>query len=123
MGLYAPFFIKGEHMYFKVNNNLWNIKFVNSNNTNLRRSNNTYTLGVTDNNDKTIFLSNQLSGYMLNKVLCHELTHVFCFEYDYCVNLKTEEIIADFMSLYGKDIVLIADDIMNSFLRRLINER
>ena len=77
------------------------------------------TFGVTDNSKKTVYLADNLNDYMMDKVFCHELVHVYCFEKDYYVDLKTEEIIADFMSLYGRDIIYLADDIMDSILRRI----
>lgn len=83
------------------------------------RSNSTYTLGVCDNGNKTIFLNNRLSGKLLDKVICHELTHVYSFEFNYVMDIQTEEIVADFMSLFGRDIIYMADDIMNKVLRRI----
>lgn len=102
---------------FTVNGKTWNIAFLEPTNDNLMRSDNVYTLGVTDNNLKTIFLSNKLHGKMLDKVLCHELVHVYSFENDCDIDIQTEEIIADFMSLYGRDIIYLADDIMNGVLK------
>lgn len=103
---------------FTVNGKTWNIDFVEPLNRNLMRSDNVYTLGVTDNSLKTIFLSNKLYGKMLDKVLCHELVHVYSFENNCEINIQTEEIIADFMSLYGRDIIYLADDIMNGVFKK-----
>lgn len=103
---------------FTVNGETWNIDFVDPLNRNLMRSDNVYTLGVTDNSLKTIFLSNKLYGKMLDKVLCHELVHVYSFENDCEIDIQTEEIIADFMSLYGREIIYLADDIMNGVLKK-----
>lgn len=103
---------------FTVNGKTWNIDFVEPLNRNLMRSDNVYTLGVTDNSLKTIFLSNKLYGKMLDKVLCHELVHVYSFENDCEIDIQTEEIIADFMSLYGRDIIYLADDIMNGVFKK-----
>ena len=103
---------------FAVNGKAWNIDFVEPLNRNLMRSDNVYTLGVTDNSLKTIFLSNKLYGKMLDKVLCHELVHVYYFENNCEIDIQTEEIIADFMSLYGRDIIYLADDIMNGVFKK-----
>lgn len=78
----------------------------------MRRSDGSITLAVTDNNTKCVYMNNKLSGYMFDKVLCHELVHVFCFEFDYIVDLQTEEIIANFLSLYGRDIIYLLDDLV-----------
>lgn len=83
------------------------------------RSDNTYTLGVCDNGKKCIFLSDRLRGKMLDKVLCHEITHIYCFEFGYDIDVRTEEIVADFMSLFGRDIIYLADEIMGKILRRI----
>ena len=99
-------------MTFTVNNNIWYLEFVKPNSRYLMRSDNSITLGMTDNNVKTVYINNRLNDYMKDKVLCHELTHVFAFEFDYYMDIDTEEIVADFMSLYGRDIVYLLDDLI-----------
>ena len=90
---------------FKVNGVRWHIAYEMPNSPNLMRSDGVYTLGVADNNVKTIFLNNRLNGSMLDRVLCHELTHVYSFENDLDIPIEVEEIIAYFMSLYGREII------------------
>lgn len=97
---------------FKVNGTEWNISIVAPYSDILKRSDNVYTLGVTDNSLKTIFLSNKLRGRMLDKVLCHEITHVYSFENGCDFDIQTEEVIADFMSLFGRDVIYLLDDLM-----------
>lgn len=104
---------------FKINGVNWNIIFVPPNSSNLQRSDGSITLGVCDNSKKCIFLNNRLNERMTDKVLCHELTHVFSFEYNYSMDIQTEEIVADFMSLFGRDIIYLADSIMNVLARRI----
>ena len=105
-------------MKFTVNNNRWALQFANPNSEELRRSDNVYTLGVTDNNNKTVTIAYGMSDYMTNKVLCHELVHVYSFENNCNIDMKTEEIIADFMSLYGRDIIYIADSIISNVMEK-----
>lgn len=100
-------------MVFLINDTIWRVQYVNANSSELRRSDGTCTFGVTDNNNKTVTIMKNMSDYMTNKVLCHELVHVFCFENNYNIDIQTEEIIADFMSLYGRDIIYLADDILS----------
>lgn len=111
---YSPLLLLKERdsRMFKVNNSDWYLRFTEPYSDMLKRSDGTYTLGVTDNNLKTIFLSDRLSGYMLDKVVCHELCHVYAFENDCNFDIQTEEIIADFMSLFGRDIIYMLDDLM-----------
>lgn len=105
-------------MTFIVNNQEWRLLFVKPNSKELMRSDGSITLGMTDNNVKTVFVNNRLNDYMTDKVICHELTHVFAFEFDYYMDIETEEIVADFMSLYGRNIILLLDDLIK-VLRRI----
>lgn len=100
-------------MKFTVNNQQWEIVPCRPFDNNLRRSDGSITLAVCDNNTKCIYINNKLHGYMYDKVLCHELTHLYAFEFDYFMDMETEEIVADFMSLYGRNIVYLLDDIVN----------
>lgn len=88
-----------------VNGIMWYIKFVSPEHYQLRRSDGSRTVGVTDYNTKTIYLNNLLYGEFLRRVLCHELVHVYCFSYNVELDIDTEEILADFISVYGTDIV------------------
>ena len=115
-GRNAPFLLRSNFMIFIVNGNAWKLKFVRPSSNYLRRSDGSFTFGVTDNNLKTVFMSDNLSGYMKDKVFLHELTHVHAFEYDYSMPIEIEEIVADFLSLYGRDIVYMADSVMNNLL-------
>lgn len=102
---------------FVVNGIEWNLSLVEPYSTNLLRSDNTIALGVTDNNDKTIYINNRLSEQMFDKVLSHELCHVASFSYGLHIDIQTEEIIADFLSTYGREIFDIADDLLRRFVR------
>ena len=105
-------------MVFTINGENWILQFVRPNSEELRRSDGVYTLGVTDNNAKTVSIARGMSDYMTNKVLCHELVHVYSFENNCNIDIQTEEIIADFMSLYGRDIIYLADDILQNVLEK-----
>lgn len=104
-------------MQFTVNGTTWTLQFVNPHSKHLLNSRNDYTLGVTDNNVKTVYIADNLSDYMTDKVLAHELTHVHAFEYNYYMPIEVEEIVADFLSLFGRNIFRLADDIMSNLLR------
>ena len=92
---------------------LWHIQFKKPTSSELRRSDGTISLGVTDNTTKTVTIADNASDYMTDKILCHELVHVYSFSYGCDIDIETEEIIADFMSLYGRNIVYTADKIFN----------
>ena len=104
-------------MDFVVNGIEWNLNLVEPCNDMLRRSDNSITLGATDNNLKTVFLNNRLKGRMLEKVLCHEIVHTFCFSYGCTFDIQTEEIIADFLATYGREVFDVADNILQRFAR------
>lgn len=106
-------------MKFAVNNQEWELVFVKPSSKHLMRSDGSITIGMADNNTKTVYINNRLSEAMLDKVLCHELVHVFSFENNLSIPIETEEIIANFMSLYGRDIIYLADDIISSLVRRI----
>lgn len=98
-------------MIFTVNNHEWKIEYEKPNSPNLLRNDGTLTIAVCDNNEKTIFINKNLKGYMFDKVLCHELTHLYAMEFDYYMDIETEEIVADFMSLFGRKIIYLLDDL------------
>lgn len=106
-------------MNFTVNNHEWKLQFVRPSSENLQRSDGSYTFGVTDNSVKTVFVMENMSDYMTDKVICHEMVHVFCFENDCIYDIQTEEIIADFLSLFGRKIIYLVDEIMGNLLRRI----
>ena len=98
-------------MRFSVNNQEWKLLFVNPNNSNLKRSDSSITIGMTDNNTRTVYINNRLSDYMTNKVLAHEICHVFAFSFDYSMPIEVEETVADFFSLFGRDMINLLDDL------------
>lgn len=104
-------------MKFTVNNEEWELVFVKPSSKHLIRSDGSITIGVTDNNTKTIYINNRLSDAMFDKVLLHELSHVHAMEYNYSIPIEVEEIVCDFLSLYGRSVVYIADDLLRRFMR------
>ncbi len=106
-------------MTFTANGTVWNLVFVPPSSTTLMRSDGSITIGMTDNTTKTVYLSDRLHGYMLDKVLCHEMTHVYSFENNCTIDIETEEIIADFISLYGRNIIYKADSVLNSIMQEI----
>lgn len=106
-------------MNFTVNNHRWTLQFTRPHSEKLRRSDGSITLGMTDFNTHTVYIADNLSAYMTDKVLMHELAHAHALEYGYVVDLYTEEVICDFMSLYGRSIVYTADELLNDVMRRI----
>lgn len=107
-------------MNFVINGIRWDIVFVNSNSLKLYRSDGSLTVGVTDWGDRAVYLSNVLRGAFLEKVLCHELCHCFCFSYSIHMPLDEEEFMADWISIYGKELIYLLDDLMKNIIARAV---
>ena len=101
-------------MKFRINNIEWQIVFVNPFSDDLRRSDKTLTLGVTDMPKRSVFLSNALTGALLRKVLAHELCHCFCFSYNIHIPIEQEEFLADWVATYGTELIYLLDDLMQT---------
>lgn len=102
-------------VYFCVNGHLWALVGAQNGSEALQRSDGSYTIGMADNGLKTVYIALGLDNQMAYKVLCHELTHVFAFEYGYYMPMWVEEIVADYISIYATEIVEIAKNIMQIF--------
>ena len=105
------------YLRFKVNNQNWDLVFVKPNSKELVRSDGSITIGMTDNVQKKVFINNRLSDYMMDKCIAHEMCHVYAFSFDYYMDIETEEIVADFFSLFGRSIVYQLDDLIKILKR------
>ena len=103
---------------FEINGIRWNIVWVNANSDDLRRADGSLTVGMTDNNKKCVFIAKGLNGAFLRRVLAHELCHCFCFSHDVYMPIEEEERLADWISLYGTDLVYLLDDLMNTVIKK-----
>ena len=61
---------------------------------------------------KNISIADDLRGRFLDRVLCHELCHAFCLSYNVYMDIDTEEIAADFLTTYGREVFEIADRLL-----------
>lgn len=105
---------------FTINGINWNLIFVNSSSPDLLRSDGTISLAVTDWNRKSIFVSLAPKGAYLRRIIAHELCHAFCFSYDISMPIEQEEYLANWISLYGTDLIYLLDNIMSSLSRRAV---
>lgn len=103
---------------FDINGVRWEIEFIKPNSPELTRSDGSITVGMTDGNTNTVYLSSALRGAFLRRVLCHELCHCFMFSYDIHIPIEQEEFMADWISLYGEDLVHQLDDLMHALYQR-----
>lgn len=94
---------------FKINGEEWRIISVPPDNIQLKRIDGGYTIGMCDDNLKTIFVATGLPTTLLKKVLCHEIVHAAMFSYNVELTLEQEELIADLIATYGKEIIEITN--------------
>ena len=99
---------------FTINNTQWNLVFCDGYSDNLRRSDGSLTVGMTDNNTKCVYISDMLYGKFLRKVVAHELVHCFMFSYSINIPIQQEEFMADWIATYGEDLIYLLDDIMRN---------
>lgn len=98
---------------FEINGILWKIAFVAPDFPLLQRANGDFTIGACDNLTRTIYINNTLTGDILNKVLCHEITHAAMFSYNVDLSIKQQELVADLISTYGQQIIYITNKIFS----------
>lgn len=104
---------------FTINGIDWEIIYVNPFSDDLRRSDGSLTVGVTDMPKRSVFLSDKLRGAFLRKVLAHELVHCFMFSYSIHIPIEEEEYIADWVATYGTDLIYLLDDLMRGIISRV----
>ena len=98
-------------MRVKINNNNYDICFVNPNDENLKMSDGEYHSGVTDFITKTIYISNVLIDDSLRYTIIHELTHAMIDSYGFLQVDWDDEIVADFVGNYLPNIINLLDKI------------
>ena len=96
-----------------INGEDWFIKFVSEYHPLLYRSDGSLSIASCDDNSKTIYINNQLTGQFFKKVLCHELTHAAMFSYNIDLTLEQEELLADLIATYGEEIINITNKVFN----------
>ena len=99
---------------FVINGIELEIKFVRGASSKLMRSDGSISLAVTDWIDRIIYVSDKPENGYLRKILAHELCHCFCFSYNIHMPIELEEYLADWISLYGTDLIYLLDDLMSN---------
>lgn len=104
---------------FNINGEEWRVLLVSPNHLSLIKSDGSYTIGVCDDNKKTIYINELLNEEYFKKVLCHEITHAAMFSYNIELNIEQEELLADLIATYGQEIIHMT----NLLFRRLKEKR
>lgn len=68
--------------------------------------------GITEYVTQTIYVDDELDGFLLGKVLRHELTHVYVWETGQQDRVYNEEELCDVLSVASPIICKTADEIM-----------
>lgn len=97
---------------FVINGIRWHIEYVSIDNSKLIRSDGSRTVGMTDWNTCTVYLASKLQGRYKERVLCHELCHCICFSYGIKMSIRQEEFLANWVSLYGREVIELLDDLL-----------
>ena len=96
---------------FLINGIYWKLAFVSPDYPLLRRISGEFSIGACNNLTRTIYINETLTGKLLKKVLCHEITHAAMFSYNVQLTLEPEQLIADLISTYGEEIIYITNKI------------
>lgn len=96
---------------FLINGIYWKLAFVSPDYPLLQRMSGEFSIGACDNLTRTIYINETLTGKLLKKVLCHEITHAAMFSYNVQLTLEQEQLIADLISTYGEEIIYITNKI------------
>lgn len=109
-------------MVFEVRRLLWTIEFVSPSSKYLIDRTYRLRLATTDPMTHTIYIADNMSISMTNRVLVHELAHVIMFSYDLLPKIHSvvprdrwidaEEWVCNFIADYGYEIFSIAYNIM-----------
>ena len=102
-------------MEIKINNNIYKINFVESDNENLKIDDGEYHSGVTNFITKEIYIANNLKGNSLRYTLIHELTHAMIDSYGFMQIYWNDEIVADFMANYLNNIIDLSNKIIINY--------
>lgn len=99
-------------MLFSINNIPWEVVFVSPYDEILRKPDGTFTIGVTDRETQTIYISYELYGELLRKVISHEVCHSAIFSYDYDMDIPDEECLCDVLATHGAEVDFLTDRIL-----------
>lgn len=98
---------------FLINGIEWKLIYVAPDFPLLQRLSGEYTIGACDNLTRTIYINETLSGGLLKKVLCHQITHAAMFSYNVSLTVQQEQLVADLISTYGDEIIEITNKIFS----------
>lgn len=99
-------------MRFFIRNHLWIVFDVPRNYIKLKKQNGSYVLGATYCDERAIYMNRDLSSFKYERVLAHEITHAFIYEYGINIEREEEEKIANLFAEHGREMIAIVDNIL-----------
>lgn len=115
---------------FYMNGLRWRVRFTYPTDPVLVDRTGTLTIGVTDPQTMTIYLSNKLSGEFLTRVVLHELSHAMMYSYHYLDEIhryckkrywiEMEELIANLIADRAYEIFQRAYDVVGDEAIRFV---
>ena len=103
---------------FIINGEQWKVIFVDQWHPALLKPNGDFAIGACDDFSKTIYLSKNLSGDYLKRVLCHEITHAVMFSFNIEMPLPQEELFAELTAAFGEEIIKMTNILFSHLLKR-----
>lgn len=98
---------------FRINGVNWGIYLVSPNHPILLDNHDSFALGVCDKKTQKIYINENLSDYMLKKVLCHEIVHAAMLSYNVILTDEEEELVAWLIASYGAEIIETTNSIFS----------
>lgn len=109
-------------MELKINNNHYNIYFVEENDKKLLMEDGEYHSGATYFREKEIYINKELNEDSMKYTIIHELTHAYLDSYGFLQVEYTDEIIADLFGNYLFNILVDYDNIKTEFKKKKVGE-
>lgn len=116
-----------------MNGYLWQVVYVSSDDPVLIDRTGSFTLAVTDPETLCVYVSNNLNGNLLNKVIIHELGHCAIFSFNLLDDIhrmvhprywiEAEEWICNFIAEYGFNIFQTAYSILDDDALYTVSKR
>lgn len=96
-----------------INGLRWSVRLVAPSHPMLLTPWKSHALGVCDKVTRTIYIDKTLRPAKVKQVLCHEIVHAVVFSYGIILTYEEEEVMAEFVSKYGEEIMHLTHFIYN----------
>ena len=105
-------------MEIKINENKYIVKILEENDERLKMEDGEYHSGVCDMRKKEIYIMKGLGIDAARYTVKHELVHAYLDSYGFLQVEYTDEIIADFIAIYGRKIEKAFNEVYLYYLKK-----